>query len=533
MKPDSGRLAARVAALGEAVTAAEGRSDATVVANAKAVVERAGERVAFSGSHTVIALAGATGSGKSSLFNALTGSQLAQVAVRRPTTARPMAAGWGSELPHDLLDWLDISQRHLLAAPASALSDLVLLDLPDHDSTELGHRLTVNRLVELVDALIWVVDPQKYADAALHDGYLKPLSGYAGVMLVVLNQSDRLEPAELDRCVRDLRRILDAEGLRATPIMTTSALTGTGVAELRESLARTVAAKQATTKRLAADVRVAATALAKDLGGASTTGIEAGLRRQVERVLADAAGVPVVVDGVRKAWRKRGAAATGWPFVSWIARLKPDPLKRLRLDLAPNEHSPVQVNRTSLPQASAVQRARVEQGLRELVEATTAGLPRGWAQAVRQAASRDQALLTAELDRAIAGADLGVRKGTWWWGLIGVLQWLLIAAVLGGLGWLFINPVLTGLGLPTVLVPVWQGLPVPTWLLLGGLVGGVLLAVLGRALVEIGAAGHARAAQRRLTQAVADVAGRELFDPVAAELERYATARKALKLASA
>ena len=63
----------------------------------------------------------------------------------------------------------------------------MLLDLPDFDSVEHAHRLEVDRLIELVDLVVWVVDPQKYADAALHDRYLRPLAGHAGVMLVVLN----------------------------------------------------------------------------------------------------------------------------------------------------------------------------------------------------------------------------------------------------------------------------------------------------------------------------------------------------------
>ncbi len=74
------------------------------------------------------------------------------------------------------------------------LRGLVLLDLPDHDSTEVAHRLEVDRLVELVDVLVWVLDPQKYADAAIHDRYLRPLARHAEVMVVVLNQVDRLPP---------------------------------------------------------------------------------------------------------------------------------------------------------------------------------------------------------------------------------------------------------------------------------------------------------------------------------------------------
>ena len=56
----------------------------------------------------------------------------------------------------------------------SALQGVVLLDLPDHDSTEVSHHLEVDRLIELADLMVWVLDPQKYADAAIHDRYLAP-----------------------------------------------------------------------------------------------------------------------------------------------------------------------------------------------------------------------------------------------------------------------------------------------------------------------------------------------------------------------
>ena len=526
------RLAPRVRALGEAVAAAEGRADATVLEKVRAVVDRAGARVAFSGSYTVVALAGATGSGKSSLFNALTGTELARVAVRRPTTSKAMAVSWGSELPHELLDWLDVTGRHLVPSGPHELSDLVLLDLPDHDSTEVSHRLAVDRLVDLVDALIWVVDPEKYADAALHDGYLRRLAPYAEVMMVVLNQSDRLAPEELDRCLNDLRRLLDAEGLRATPIMATSALRETGVKELREALARTVAAKQAMVRRLSADVGVAARALGDDLGGGAVPVLDAKLKERAIRGLGEAAGVPVVVEGVRRAWRRRGSVATGWPFVTWFARLRPDPLKKLRLDLKPGEHSPTELNRTSLPKATSVQRARAEQGLREPADGASAGLPRGWADAVRLAAHERESLLFDRLDAAIAGTDLSVRRGTWWWALFGVVQWLLIAAVLAGVVWLFSGPVLAWLGFPPLPQLVWYHVPVPTWLLVGGVLGGVLLGVLGRALVEIGANGHARVARNSLDAAVGAVVADAVLDPVQAELDRYARARDAVRVAA-
>ena len=82
------QLGARVRALAEAVEAIDGRGTPDVVTKAKSVVERAGERVAFSGSYTVVAFAGATGSGKSSLFNAV----LDAVDVRPEQAGEIMAA---------------------------------------------------------------------------------------------------------------------------------------------------------------------------------------------------------------------------------------------------------------------------------------------------------------------------------------------------------------------------------------------------------------------------------------------------------
>ena len=99
----------------------------------------------------------------------------------------PLACVWGEEPAGEVLNWLGIPRRHqvqhrssLEEAQSEDLDGLVLLDLPDHDSTEVEHRLIVDRLVELVDMLVWVVDPQKYADAALHNRYIKPFASHSG-----------------------------------------------------------------------------------------------------------------------------------------------------------------------------------------------------------------------------------------------------------------------------------------------------------------------------------------------------------------
>ena len=61
----------QVRGLTDAVTAARGRLDDDAVDSASTVASRAAERLKLSAEHTVVAIAGATGSGKSSTFNAL------------------------------------------------------------------------------------------------------------------------------------------------------------------------------------------------------------------------------------------------------------------------------------------------------------------------------------------------------------------------------------------------------------------------------------------------------------------------------
>ncbi|HEY0239342.1 MAG TPA: GTPase, partial [Friedmanniella sp.] len=351
-------LVDRVRALREAADACEGRVSTEVVDEAYRVSLQVDRRLALSGGATVVALAGATGSGKSSTFNALTGTDLATVGVRRPTTSATMAASWGEDAGEELLDWLQVRRRHVVApaggpgGPGHELDGLVLLDLPDHDSTAAEHRTEVDRLVALVDVLVWVVDPQKYADAALHDRYLRPLAGHAAVMLVVLNQIDTLAPDARAACLRDLRRLLDAEGLGGVEVVGVSAATGEGLDTLLARLGRVVAGKRAAAARLAADVGAVATRLESASGTEPAPELTRRTAQTLDVQLGEAAGVPVVTQAVDQAWRLRGGLATGWPVLAWVAKFKPDPLRRLRLGSTLRRKeiaSPTRTSRTSLP----------------------------------------------------------------------------------------------------------------------------------------------------------------------------------------
>ena len=255
---EAASLDGRVAGLTQAVEGARGRLDDAVVTSAAAVVERAGARLRLSADHTVVALAGATGSGKSSTFNALCGLDLAAVGVRRPTTSWATACIWGTDPAADLLGWLEIPERHRVLRDSrldsgqqdKGLDGLVLLDLPDHDSTEVSHHLEVDRLIGMTDLMIWVLDPQKYADAAVHDRFLRPMATHKDVMLVVVNHIDEVPEDRRPSMLDDVRRLLEADGLAGVPVLATSATTGEGIDALRTVVSKRVSDKASVRTRL-------------------------------------------------------------------------------------------------------------------------------------------------------------------------------------------------------------------------------------------------------------------------------------------
>lgn len=524
-------LGERVESLLDAADLASGRLDVAAVDEARRVARQVDRRLAFAGDDTVVALAGATGSGKSSLFNAISGTRLAEPGLKRPTTNKAMAAYWGPELPADLLDWLDVPRRHLVQGDDPAFNGLILVDLPDHDSTETAHRQEVDRLVKLVDMLIWVVDPQKYADAALHNNYLKPLAGHADVMLVVLNQADRLTADQLRQTMRDLRKLLDSEGLGEAPLVAASALTGLGVESLRKTIAAAVKGKHAAAARLAGDVARAGHDLREAYGDQRVSQKVPDARaRQLNESLAQAAGVDIVRDAVLQSARHRGTLATGWPVTAWLSRFRPDPLRMLHLDRAlpaklgkkkTPELAPVTVQRTSLPTAGGVQEARVDAALRELAEGASEGLPPGWSKVVRAATIAHRDTLADELDQAVATTDLAMDRGQGWWKAVTVLQWLVFVVAVAGGVWLLIDVALAYMQLPQLPTVLIGRLPLPTAMLIGGALAGVLTGLLARIGVEVGARAKAARAERVLVRSVTDVADRLVIAPVNQELTRF------------
>jgi len=507
---------------------------------AHTLVERAGSRLALSQDHTVVALAGSTGSGKSSLFNALARLKLSPVGVRRPTTGVAHACVWGPLEPANrLLDWVGVLPRQRFIRESAldgddeaALRGLVLLDLPDFDSVERGHRLEVDRLLGLVDQVVWVVDPQKYGDRVLHNAYLRQFKQHSDITIVVLNQADRLSPADTEIVITDLKRLLDEDGLTGVPALATSAKQPGMLTELREALEKTVAERQASLRRLAGDLDAVTEQLATMIGPpAAEDEVDRATVRQLADALSASAGVPAVAAATASAYRHRAVASTGWPLVRGVRKLRPDPLKRLHLstdkpDPAVEEQAPIA--RTSLPEADAAQKSAVGLSVRAVAARAAAPIPEVWAPALSTASRSRLGDLPDALDRAVAKTDLGMSRKPFWWTAVGLLQWLFTIAAVVGLGWLIAGYAVRVLGLPAFDNPRVGEVPLPTLLLLGGLLLGALLALAIRPIVNLGARRAGRRAEQRLRGSVTEVAREYVVAPVREVLNGYAQAREAL-----
>ncbi|MFJ2075209.1 GTPase [Streptomyces anulatus] len=544
--PSGGPLPPRLDALRELVGLSRARLDRDTLAEAGRVLDEAAARQRLSSRHTVIAVAGATGSGKSTLFNALAGAPISDTGLRRPTTSQPIACSW-TDGAAGLLDRLAVPgrlRRRPHPGPAAfdeALQGLVLVDLPDHDSAATEHRDQVDRVLALVDAVIWVVDPEKYADAALHERYLRPLAGHAEVTFVVLNQTDRLPGEAADLVLDDLRRLLDEDGIAlgehgepGATVMSLSALTGDGVPELREMIGRFVQDRTAATRRLSADIDAAAARLRPVYVAEGRPGLGERAREEFTDRLAEAVGAAAAGQAAEREWRRNAGRACGTPWLRlwrWYEnRGLPGSLDRMGQALTP-------------PEEELTARQRVEQAVRIVADDAADGLPGPWAQAVREAAFNGAKGLPEALDElavkagapgaskrgggteagqaaALLGAPLGGRpakppRPKWWPAAVLAQVSMTLLQIFGGL-WL----------VGQIIGVLEPGLVTPALIMLSGVVGGPLVEWSCAAAIRGPARRYGQDAERRLREAAAGCGRARVLDPVAAELVRYREVRE-------
>ncbi|GHH66539.1 hypothetical protein GCM10017673_12190 [Streptosporangium violaceochromogenes] len=522
-------LGDRLAALARIVELGPGRVGPDLLAESGQLLLRAGDRLRLSSDHTVVALAGGTGSGKSTLFNAVSGLELSPTGVRRPTTARAHACVWGLDGAGPLLDWLQIQWRHRFAR-ASALDKgegrlhgLILLDLPDHDSIRALTDPEADRLIQIADLIVWVLDPQKYADASTHRRYVTELAGHDAVTVFVLNQADRLSQEELGECVADLDGLLRREGVDVPVIVTTSAVTGEGVDDLKEVLAEAVTRRRAAVQRLEADLDRIVPRLMKIMpseGAQVPSSVDDARRIGLTDALCDAVGVPAVGEAMENVYGVRSAEWVGLPYTRWAARLRSDPLSSLRLGDLKDEI------RELTGGSVTAQAAEVDNAVRALSDGLTAGMHEAWRNGVGEAARSRARELPGALSGELARVAPRLDRVPAWWRLFLAWQYLLVLLFLAGVAWCGTALVygVLGAGRPPQALAAfadaaslpWAGLVIVSVLGLG-----LLTAVVGRNLVMVGAGNERDRLEREMRRGVSGIAFDMVIEPVERELTRY------------
>lgn len=599
-------FARSVASLKDAISYGEGRVPETVLLDAAETLERLSQRRELSTEHTVIGFFGATGSGKSTLFNAIAGQNIALSAPTRPTTSTVQAAIWEAEGSEELLDWLGIDKRvypqtQALAAegeategnetggnnkagggvaapnavtePAPGLFNrirravggrgemrtrtggLILLDMPDFDSVTTTNRDLAARMMRYVDVLVWVVDPQKYADAVIHRDFMVPLAASGAQALCMLNQADKLAPAEVPAVLASLTRLLQAEGteahLLAAPIAV-SARTGEGVDVLRDLLAQVAAAKSLSLQRTDAQLHATASQLRTYAGGEGTV-LAGAYALEAEQKLVKAcytsSQAEQVLQAATASYRRAAGQHTGWILTRWMSRLKADPLRRLHLGqqeetkstskaeksagmLGSDSENAPELVASSLPPLSAAQKAGMANAVRQYSKQMAARIDEPWKRSMKEAALSREAELPELLERDMVRIDYGLGRTRAPWVIFNALQWIALLSALVGVGWLTLISGMAYLQiqLPPAPTPEGSPVPLPTLLLLLGILLGIASAGVGRLLTTMGSRYYARKLRGRLQTGVEKAVQSCVVAPVQQEAKRLNAYRKALDI---
>jgi GTPase SAR1 family protein len=431
------------------VATADGIVAEAALEAAARVGRRARDRRGFLGETVVVALAGGTGSGKSSLINALAGEVVAESGAQRPTTFRPLA--WIPANPEPglvrLLDAIGIEDR----VGQDRVPWLAVIDLPDTDSVSEENRATVERVLPLVDAIVWVVDPEKYQDRVLHERYLAPLARHADRFLFVLNHIDRIDDQDVGELRSDLTESLAADGIARPTILTTAADpplgAPIGMDDFVDAMRALGDAKTVVERGLIADLEDAAVQLARSAGveDASGTGFTARwqdvLSRASEALSSDLLGPDTV--------REAGRVGTRVARLSASIRARSTPAAVVDVSASPAGGARMAIDTVDLMIADLI----------DAIGAEHAGPLRSVRHEV-EAEVHKAAISTGSSARVELGEPLG------WWRSAGFAR-PVAAAALGALGYWLAAALELGGPIPIV-VAVVAGMV--TWLAVGAAV---------------------------------------------------------------
>ena len=254
----------------------------------------------------VVVILGSTGSGKSSLFNALAGESLSEVGVLRPTTrVAQVLTRPGQPLP-DVVATLDEQGLANVIERPLARRHLVLVDSPDIDSIEAANRALARRLLEAADLVVFVTTDTRYADEV--PWALLKRAGERGVPLLTLINRLPNDRADADAVLADYRRLLTSHGLDTGEVagvefgeldQSGQALAGSAIAPVESALDHLV------------DDAAARRELIEQSVEAAVSAIPGQVARIVDAIEREAATRSDLVELVRRNYAVRSAEIAG------------------------------------------------------------------------------------------------------------------------------------------------------------------------------------------------------------------------------
>jgi hypothetical protein len=226
---------------------------------------------------------------------------------------------------------------------------------------------------------------------------------------------------------------------------------------------------------------------------------------------------------MESAYELRATDYVGWPVSRAIARLRSDPLRKMRLTELRNEL------RGAFTGPVGAQQGDVDTALQGITDGVTEDLPEAWKRAVRDASRAHAAELPEALGISLKEALPTFNQVPRWWWLIKTWQYFLVLAAALSAVWvalLVAYGVIKVAHSPSSLVSD-SGLIPYVVVLTGCMLGmGALTSSACRNVVALSSARHGERMELAMRDRISTVAQQRVLDPVADELAlcaRYRT----------
>ena len=192
-----------------------------------------------------VVFVGGTGTGKSTLFNAFSGSQVSEMGVERPKTLGPVVYAH-RECPIENgfpFPAIQIARRALggtIVGPTNGLpghlvilehdrqnlSHVLLVDTPDLDSVEPENREVAEDLYLLSDVVVFVTSQEKYADEVPYQFLLRILQDRTPYFFLLNKAGEQLTKEEVLGAIRAQKITFEEDRVRLIPYTESDPLKG-------------------------------------------------------------------------------------------------------------------------------------------------------------------------------------------------------------------------------------------------------------------------------------------------------------------